>query len=114
MDDKRLLELAAKAAGYKSFEYFETSGDEPGLYVRDDRVGFWRPLSDDGDVFRLAVKLKLSVWLSETCVTVECMDDDGPMAVKILEHYTDDNEASRLAVLEVAAAIGESMENGNG
>ena len=57
--DRELLELAAKAAGYREFQYCETSGSWQAIYVHDGDTGFWMPLTDDGDALRLAVKLRL-------------------------------------------------------
>lgn len=53
MNDKELLELAAKAAGIPraAFEHDPANPDEP----------YWSPLTDDGDALRLAVKLRLDV-----------------------------------------------------
>ena len=55
MTDTELLELAAKAAGY-SFD---------GYVLRNNNTEFeysgWNPLEDDGDAFRLAVSLGLTV-----------------------------------------------------
>jgi hypothetical protein len=56
-DDKKLLELAAKAAG---IEY-------GWQHIYDDYEGStsekwdWNPLSDDGDALRLAVKLGIKI-----------------------------------------------------
>ena len=65
--DRELLELAAKAAGHSELIYCEfwkcMAGwvEEDGGYF--DSNSCWRPLTDDGDAFRLEVALKLStVW----------------------------------------------------
>lgn len=61
MNDRELLELAAEAAGIKDFGYSQNFGGytsgEP--YSKDEYR--WNPLQNDGDAFRLAVKLGLSV-----------------------------------------------------
>ena len=53
MTDTERLELAAKASGY-SFD---------GYVLRNAKTGFeyagWNPLEDDGDAFRLAVRLSI-------------------------------------------------------
>ncbi len=51
--DRELLEAAAKAAGIDLYDWDERTND----YA--SRVGMWNPLTDDGDAFRLAVKLKI-------------------------------------------------------
>jgi hypothetical protein len=53
MTDRELLEFAAKAAGIEWVDGHENAG----LRNRDGRVR--NPLTDDGDAFRLAVKLRL-------------------------------------------------------
>jgi hypothetical protein len=55
-EDRELLELAAKAAGYRVREY------APGKFHCDGGVAdgvwmFWNPIDDDGDAFRLMVKV---------------------------------------------------------
>src|SRR3546814_5496903 len=53
MDDRELLELAARATG------FEIEDDENrGLVVLSDCGVEWNPLTDDGDALRLAVRLQ--------------------------------------------------------
>jgi hypothetical protein len=76
MTDRELLELAAKAAGlHVGFGYAYTKSGRHDLYWshvhhqlawHDKTAGseypepvFWNPLADDGDAFRLAVKLRL-------------------------------------------------------
>jgi hypothetical protein len=60
MSDRELLELAAKAAGYKPHGWNEEINR---LLVEDEEGPDlpWNPLRDDGDALRLAVKLKLLV-----------------------------------------------------
>jgi hypothetical protein len=57
MDDKALLEAAARAAG-DAFEWGLDWHDK-GAPLVDGRD--WYPLDDDGDALRLAVKLKLNI-----------------------------------------------------
>jgi hypothetical protein len=64
MTDQELLEAAAKAAGidgdYRT-EYLCIDGDwenVTAIFLPDDD-GWWNPLTDDGDAFRLAVDLGL-------------------------------------------------------
>ena len=54
MNDKELLELAAKAAGYTLEEHYDDDQYYPWCVTTD---AFWNPLLDDGDALRLAVKL---------------------------------------------------------
>ena len=60
MDDRRLLEKAAKAAG---LQFSDGRQLNPRVYLvraaGEDWRG-WNPLTDDGDALRLAVKLHLA------------------------------------------------------
>lgn len=63
MNDRQLLELAAKAAGmeYPSGQtYCKTLGVWGMLENR--QYHWWNPLADDGDALRLAVKLAIAVY----------------------------------------------------
>lgn len=90
MNDRELLEAAAKAAG---IEILGWSRETPS-------VGFetaWNPLTDDGDALRLAVKLGLFT---------------GPdfFHYRSLERFghqdKDEYFATRRAIVRAAAAIG--------
>lgn len=62
MSDHTLIELAAKAAGIRTFGTIEARGSV-GAWVKDvDKIGeyyVWRPLDNDGHALRLAVRLSL-------------------------------------------------------
>lgn len=97
-DTRKLLELAAKAAG-------------PGVWLEhDDRP--WSPLTDDGDSRRLQLACLLDMQLHRDAVAV--LHYDGNLNIQSWsESYSDHDgdiaAASRMAVLRAAAAIGESM-----
>lgn len=59
MNDRELLELAAKAAGYAVV----FNGDYCPKWKPSAKTGriFWNPLTDDGDALRLAVKLSINM-----------------------------------------------------
>lgn len=64
MSDIELLRLAAKAAGYTGEATVYPSGYvEMGLtnHFNPHGSNVWRPLTDDGDALRLAVKLRIWV-----------------------------------------------------
>ncbi len=73
MKDRKLLELAAKAAGMKvapldgpwgppdEGAWFYNANGGGGMFSIDARPMRWNPLTDDGDALRLAVKLGLAV-----------------------------------------------------
>lgn len=94
MTDRELLEMAAKAAGYKHHWHSD------GLLI-DAQCGPWNPLTDDGDALRLAVKLEMDVM----CASVRT---DSGIAITI-EAGTDPYAATRLAIVRAAAAIGKEM-----
>lgn len=58
-DDRELLELAAKAAGIEGYADQDHVG---GFFCTPDHLSpvIYRWLQDDGDAFRLAVKLKIA------------------------------------------------------
>jgi hypothetical protein len=68
-NDRKLLELAAKAAGYKYRVY---GPNEPIYIYQDDNVEYveWNPLANDTDALRLAAKLEINVKWSEVNMAV--------------------------------------------
>ncbi len=107
MNDRELLELAARAAGYQ-FSYSCRSLSSPAVPVILAETGRWRqwdPRHDDGDALRLAVEAGIldgnafSVWLNYR---------NGAMAIEGLGA----REATRLAFVRAAAEIGKSMGGG--
>lgn len=96
MTDRELLELAAKAAGaYRlTKDLYQVDGSD------------WNPLTDDGDAFRLAVKLKLTITVYGTETLVVYGDGE-----KIYEEGRSDlYAASRYAIVRAAAEIGKEMK----
>lgn len=96
MDDKTMLELAAKAAGAYWFGCYRCwyMGDNP-----------WRPLTDDGDALRLAVKLRMHVLIGEQVVTA--VYDAGHVHTE--DVGSDRLAATRRAIVMTAAEIGKGM-----
>lgn len=104
MEDRELLELAAKAAGVATTYW--NDGQEPyssgeGFILPTNRL--WNPLTDDGDNRRLQVRLRLGLVPLEgggwDCYSYT---DAGE---KMLATDMDPNRAVVLA----AAAIGKEM-----
>lgn len=105
MNDRELLELAAKAAGY------EVEEDGMGNYAFEDECP-WEPLTDDGDALRLAVKLKMVVDIVDTIVVVSFgrMKEGYLLQDDVLEKYdTDPYAATRRAIVRAAAEIGRQQ-----
>ena len=96
--DRELLELAARAAGIALHSWSEI---EQG-YRREDG-GYFRPLTDDGDALRLAVRLSLLVDVTAFSVTAMV---NGVISAKE-KHDGDPYAATRRAITRAAAAIGE-------
>ncbi|MFK1281694.1 hypothetical protein [Pseudomonas aeruginosa] len=114
MNDRTLLELAARAAGYKlSWSY-----DNHCCWINEMRHDFdvtWNPRDDDGDALRLAVRLNLDIryesYDAGVAVIVGGAWDDAPEAVhEIFER--DGPRATRRAIVRAAAEIGKSMGGG--
>lgn len=114
--DRELLELAARAAGivgvwHERGQCIHVTGCE-GLSDM-----WWRPLEDDGDALRLAVKLNIGIrshgpthWQQpNTSVALYEVGEFGGGRVTI-QHGADPSAATRRAIVRAAAAIGESMK----
>jgi hypothetical protein len=68
MNERELLERAAKAAGIQLEWVPLTDG---GCHVLAGTNRCWNPLTDDGDVFRLAVKMHVNVEHLRTLRTMQ-------------------------------------------
>jgi hypothetical protein len=105
MNDQELLTLAAKAAGYDYIT--ETEGDVFAWKSRDCIE--WNPLTDDGDALRLAVKLKLSLYINHAVRVDYCT----PKAIPTVPLYEplepDVYAATRRAIVRAAAEIGKEQ-----
>jgi hypothetical protein len=116
MEDRKLMELAAKAAGYKINwlaiglgPYFMTLGGEKE----------WNPLEDDGDAFRLAVKMGMVIRVNDmfrgvarNCAHAHCAKDElNPeiMGMAYIDEPHNDNPyaAVRRAIVLAAAQKGK-------
>lgn len=112
--DRELLELAAKAAGMDGWTWCEEQQcmKSPAKESPYGSVhAYWSPREDDGDAFRLAVKLRIDVNHSITMVVAERDDSVDDFVVGVAEGKSNDPyAATRRAVVRAAAAIGEGME----
>ena len=105
MSDIELLERAAKAIGLRHVCYDGLDYDgKLGLQLVDGigrHTDTWSPLTDDGDAFRLAVKLNMFVDV-QPCVS-------GAQIVGVAfvseEHGDDQLAATRRAIVRAAAAM---------
>ncbi len=105
MNDKELTRLAYKAA---------FSGAD--LSLDRDMEKHWRPLTDDGDALRLAVKLRIAVeytfggvevsasWRVNKIFAGNVVEEIGS-----LRNGDEPNAATRRAIVRAAAEIGKAM-----
>lgn len=94
MNDREILELAAKAAGLT----VQPKGRTDGAFVvltNGDGDYIWNPLTDDGDALRLAVKL---------------MEFEPYKSRGYLPCITSDAQDTRRAIVRAAAEIGKARQ----
>lgn len=117
MTDKELLEFSAKSVGIVLKKYCPASDSNHEFFIaylpvegreRDypdySSEEAWNPLIYDGDAYRIAVKLKMSVniYSDETIVTA-----DGVFLNEY--HYSNPYAATRRAIVRASAEIGKSL-----
>ena len=111
MNDKELLELAAKAASMEIDWY----GDKA-LTVQMFRGHLknwldWNPLEDDGDALRLAVKLRISLQFDFDRIDAVAKDGEILETEYIYKNpKTDEYATSRRAIVRAAAEIGKDLK----
>lgn len=108
MNDRELLERAARAAGLKHIDYTGIDYDgRLGIVLVDDtgrHCGDFSPLTDDGDALRLAVKLRINLLIGEAAVIAEvCSDNEGPNIVAKERGVSE--AATRRAIVRAAAEM---------
>lgn len=111
MNDRELLELAAKAAGIEvswRAMIMPSPGDDRTEWLGQRIDGGWKewnPLASDADALRLAVKLEMFLDLTiamqpeDTCPNVAANDTDE-------DCESDPYAATRRAIVRAAAEIG--------
>lgn len=109
--DRELLIWAAKASGYKKYfahylgrDSFVTYDEEYYSEIKERRVVGektldWNPLTDDGDAFRLAVKLRLLWYIESPFEEVQINQEHNALC-----------QATRRAIVRAAAEIGRNMK----
>ena len=109
MNDKELLELAAKAAGIEGMW-----DNESKCFVPADGPIIWEPLSHDGDALRLALRLEMTLRpytsLSRAKYCEVELEREGRQILLTEKVLTTLEEATRRAIVRAAAAIGEQMK----
>lgn len=107
MNDKELLELAAKAAGMEG-RYDEVTD----VFYTDDAMNgreWWNPLTDDGDALRLAVKLNMGISIPIFKKPRADVIAFRNSLVNVIEEGDDPYAATRRAIVRAAAEIGKGM-----
>lgn len=122
MDDRELLELAARAAGIRydkeASKPHPTSGAFFGLWLKIDGEPYegqrrrWNPLTDDADAFRLAVKLAIDIeWRPDGRVAAYRHANANGYCFTAFESSREDRSAAtRRAIVRAAAEIGKAMQ----
>ena len=106
--DHELLELAAKAVGFKLAQGYGQPPEKCLFYCDDDGCHDWNPLDDDGDAFGLMVDLRLIVTQYSGGVTAYQF---GPVLAYIgYDKHPGRRAAVRRAIVCAAAEIGRRME----
>lgn len=110
MDDRELLELAARAAGLKARWFPEHA---PGLKLFGVNAP-WNPLADDGDALRLAVSLGMTVDVQTGLSGAHAKTDDSEWHYERHDDHGDPYAATRRAIVRAAAAIAQEMTDAKG
>ncbi|MCS9380872.1 hypothetical protein N1E52_26745 [Pseudomonas aeruginosa] len=105
MNDRELLELAARAAGIDPV-LAEPINFSTGVEY------YWNPRDDDGDALRLAVRLGLVVTPDRDNQRTLVSNSAGHEYCAIYWDKLGEMAATRLAITEAAAEIGKSMGGG--
>lgn len=124
-DDRELLTLAAKAAGYEILEhendpaFARRETRPPGWkpYRNDEfsapqwmeRITIWNPLEHDGDAFALMVDCGLSTFPGHDDVAVYLPETDIT-CYELLKNHPDRAAATRRAIVKAAAELGRQKE----
>lgn len=108
MDDRQLLEAAARAAGMSGVA---VDYDDRLVFLEDGKPASieWNPLTDDGDALRLAVKIGMEFAADDeaTHCAFAYARVRGAGDSHIFEPVVDDPcKAMRRAIVRAAAALG--------
>lgn len=128
MDDRTMLELAARASGMQviaegkewprenvGWFFNQVGSNPPALYNSSSRaLDMWSPLDDDGDSRRLQVRLQITLSIDDTrCFATWWVRPDLSRQDSVVELiHSDACAAARLAVLRAAAEIGKTKQEG--
>lgn len=117
MEDRELLELAAKAAGLNVKGEWVDDDDKfthlnIGKKFTNERMK-WNPLTDDGDALRLAVKINLSADFFDDTISVGYTPNDNECDQVHEFVGTNPYAATRRAIVRAAAEISKQIPQGS-
>lgn len=106
--DRRLLELAAKAAGYEVHDWMPGCGMALNDRSCINGVRRWNPFAIDGDAMGLAVKLRMKLRISDYGAAARLEDGDAWSGCESHLHGGIE-AATRRAIVRAAAEIGMAL-----
>jgi hypothetical protein len=106
MNDRELLELAAKAAGLTILSWPQ---EDYAVVQNGDQQCGWSPLAFDSDALRLAVKADIDVVQMGDATRADYMIGIGFCTAEV-PHGDDPYAATRRAIVRAAAEIGKGMK----
>ena len=115
MNDRELLEMAAKAISLKGewSDYWGFREERPSIDGYGSTFYKWNPLEDDGDAFRLQVDIGISIRRGLGIVSADyphfdpgTFDEYRVICQSVLDDY---RLSARRAIVRAAAEIGKSM-----
>lgn len=117
MSDRELLELAAKAAEIGPLDFDYPTRESNGMYfgprlptpsgvIMAMTYRYWNPLEDDGDAFRLALKLRIQIEYVDEMDSVMC-SLPGSMGATSVAAIGD--VELRYAIVQAAAQLGATI-----
>lgn len=101
--DREILELAARAYGIKDFHWL------CGIWIENGLI-YWNPLKQDGDVFLLAVKLKIEVNFGTSTTSAGVANGKSKWHTEDNHKHPNIESAARRAIVVVAAEVGSAVE----
>ena len=111
MTDRELLEFAAKAAGIKYDEYHSLGCYLSNWAMTPDGSRYWNPLTNDGDAFRLGMKLRMCIDAVQGADAVQYFHSGLAQVLHSEIDITADDyqAAARRAITCAAAEIGKAQ-----
>lgn len=107
MNDRELLESAAKAAGLVGTyaRVHQTYGDQWADGIDMGGPVYWNPLTDDGDRYRLAKQLGIGIDFSDCCAWKRF-----PSGELIQEFWGGECGDEAHAIVRAAAELGKKLD----